>query len=184
MSPTNPASSTWTDAVYISPDSTLDTGGHPSDQRRRARLSRRSMPEPATRATSRSPSRPTSRRGTITSSSWPTPTAASSSPTPARYQRPGRRTITLVAPDLQVTGVSGPASGFNSQAVLVSWTDENEGTSHGDRPWVDDVYAATDAQGDNPTLLGSFEFDGSLAVGASVQRTQQVNLPRIRARTG
>ncbi len=47
-------------------------------------------------------------------------------------------------PDLQVAGVSGPASGFNSQAVLVSWTDQNEGTNLATGPWVDDVYAATD----------------------------------------
>ncbi len=80
-------------------------------------------------------------------------------------------------PDLQVADVTGPATAFNSQAVLVSWTDENEGTNTATGPWVDDVYAATDAQGDNPTLLGSFEFDGTLAVGASAQLTQQVNLP-------
>ncbi len=94
------------------------------------------------------------------------------------------QTLTIAAgsapvpyPDLQVANISGPSTGFGSQAALVSWTDENEGTYTATGPWVDNVYAATDAQGDNPTLLGSFEFDGTLAVGASVQLTQQVNLP-------
>ncbi len=80
-------------------------------------------------------------------------------------------------PDLQVTDVSGPTTGFNSQAALVTWTDVNDGTNTATGPWVDDVYSATDAQGDNPTLLGSFEFDGTLAIGASIQRTQQIDLP-------
>ncbi len=79
--------------------------------------------------------------------------------------------------DLQVANISGPSTGFGGQAALVSWTDENEGTYTATGPWVDNVYAATDAQGDNPTLLGSFEFDGTLGAGASVQLTQQVNLP-------
>jgi hypothetical protein len=86
--------------------------------------------------------------------------------------------ITLTAPDLQVTGVSGPATGFNSQDVLVSWTDVNNGDAPAAGPWVDNVYAATDAKGDGLTLLGSFTFLGPLAVGASVQRTQQVPLPQ------
>src|SRR5439155_10390536 len=44
--------------------------------------------------------------------------------------------------------------------------------------WVDQVYAATDAQGNNRTLLGSFPHDGTLAVGAGIQRTQPISLPQ------
>ena len=58
-------------------------------------------------------------------------------------------------PDLTVSDVSGPATGFNSQSVLVSWTDQNMGTAAATGPWIDNIYAATDAQGDNPTLIGS-----------------------------
>ncbi len=86
--------------------------------------------------------------------------------------------ITLSAADLQVGGVTGPASGFTGQSVLVSWTDVNNGTAQATGPWVDNVYLASDAQGDNPTLLGGFTFLGSLAVGASEQRTEQVVLPQ------
>ncbi len=84
--------------------------------------------------------------------------------------------ITLSAADLQVNGVSGPANGFTGQSVLVSWTDVNSGNATATGPWVDNVYSATDAQGDNPTLLGSFGYGGSLAIGTSIQRTQQVIL--------
>jgi RHS repeat-associated protein len=86
--------------------------------------------------------------------------------------------IALSAADLQVTGVSGPATGFAGQSLLVNWTDVNNGTAPATGPWVDNVYAATDAKGDNPTLLASFTFNGSLAVGVSVPLTQPVPLPQ------
>jgi hypothetical protein len=86
--------------------------------------------------------------------------------------------IVLAAPDLQVASVSGPSHGFVGQTVLLSWTDQNKGAAPATGPWVDNVYTAADAQGNNPTLLGSFTFTGTLAVGASVQRTQQVILPQ------
>ena len=54
--------------------------------------------------------------------------------------------ITLTAPELQVKSVSGPASSFTSQNVLVNWTDTNNGTATATGAWVDNVYAATDAK--------------------------------------
>jgi hypothetical protein len=85
--------------------------------------------------------------------------------------------ITLSAPDLQVIGVSGPASAIAGQQVLVNWTDKNLGSAAASGSWVDNVYLATDAAGDNPALLGKFTFTGNLAIGATAQRTQQVTLP-------
>ncbi len=83
----------------------------------------------------------------------------------------------LSLPDLVVTGVSAPAAGYNSQDVLVSWTDMNQGAATATGPWVDNVYVAINAQGNSPTLLGSFIFSDTLAAGASVERTQQIALP-------
>src|SRR5262249_10899374 len=85
--------------------------------------------------------------------------------------------ISLSAPDLQATGVSGPASSYVGTLVLVSWTDQNNGTGTASGTWTDNVYVATDAQGNNRTLLGSFPVTSALAVGASLQRVQQVTLP-------
>jgi hypothetical protein len=81
-------------------------------------------------------------------------------------------------PDLVVANVTGPTSGFNSQNVLLTWTDKNQGAAAATGPWVDNVYAASDALGHNLTLLASFTFDGTLAAGASVDRTQQIGLPQ------
>ena len=85
--------------------------------------------------------------------------------------------ITLTAPALQVTGVSGPNNADGTQSVLVTWTDTNNGTATATGPWVDYIYLATDAQGDNPTFVGTLTVNGPLAVGASVQLSQQVTLP-------
>ncbi len=85
--------------------------------------------------------------------------------------------ITLNAPDLEVTSVSGPASSFTSQNVLVTWTDTNNGTATATGPWKDEVYLATDAQGDNPAPLATLTYAGSLAAGATISLTQEVALP-------
>ncbi len=89
-------------------------------------------------------------------------------------------TLTLPPlPDLVVNNVTAPANGFTGQAVLVSWTDRNQGTAPANGPWVDQVYYATDSQGTHLTSLGSFVFPNVLAVGASAQRTQEVMLPSL-----
>ena len=88
------------------------------------------------------------------------------------------QTLVLATPDLQVTGVSGPTTGINSQTALVTWTDQNEGPRR-PRGLGGQRLCRDGCQGDEPTLLGSFTFAGTLAAGASVQRTQQVSLPRV-----
>jgi hypothetical protein len=82
------------------------------------------------------------------------------------------------APYLEASDVSDPATAIPGQTVTVTWTDTNSGSATATGQWVDNVYAATDAQGDQPTLLASFPVTGPLAVGASVQLTQQVTLPQ------
>src|SRR6185312_2872175 len=87
--------------------------------------------------------------------------------------------ITLIAADLEASGVSGPTSGVVGQSVQVSWTDLNNGSALASAPWVDNVYVVSDAQGDNPFLAGGFTYGGGLAVGGSVALSQQVTLPDV-----
>ncbi len=81
------------------------------------------------------------------------------------------------SPDLVVTDITSPAAALDGAQVVVSWMDVNKGQVTATGPWVDNIYAATDAQGDNPTLLRTFTYPGSLAPGASVQLSKPVNLP-------
>jgi hypothetical protein len=82
-------------------------------------------------------------------------------------------------PDLVPTGLSLPATGYNGQRLVVaSWIDANNGTAAANGPWVDNVYLASDPQGDNAVLLGQATYSGTLAAGQqTVQLAQPINLP-------
>ncbi len=176
VSATNPTAATWNDAVYISTQSTLDNTA--------IRLTTLAGPT--------SPLAPGSNYSRSTSVVIPSTFAggnafllfvANDNNGQAEADAANDTNdvvadaIAITAPDLQVTGVSGPTSGITGQTVQVTWTDKNTGSATATGPWVDNVYTATDAQGDNPTLLGSFTFDANLAAGASAQLIQQVILP-------
>ena len=80
-------------------------------------------------------------------------------------------------PELAVSAVSGPATGLPGQVVTVNWTLANKGNAAANGPWQGTIYLATDASGDNPSAIGTFNFTGSLAVNASISRSVQVPLP-------
>jgi len=177
VSPTNGTGATWTDAVYVSANSVLDSSAVPL-------TSIAGPTSPLAPGSSYSRNTSVTIPGNLATGNYYLLLVADDNGGQLESDA-GNDTndvaadaITLSAPDLQVTGVSGPTTGITGQSVLVSWSDENTGTATATGPWVDNVYTGTDANGDNPTLLGSFTFDGSLAVGASVQRTQQVILPQ------
>ena len=178
LSATNPASGSWTDAVYFSTSPTLDNTATLLTSVEAP--PRSSLAANASYTDNESVTMP----GNIATGSYYLLFVANANGGQEESDA-GDDTndlvadpITLTAPDLVVTGVSGPTTGYNSQQELVSWTDQNNGTATATGPWVDNVYAATDAQGDNPTLLGSFTFTETLAAGALVQRTQQITLPQ------
>ncbi len=80
-------------------------------------------------------------------------------------------------PDLRVTGIGVPATGYTDGRITVSWTVTNNGLATATGPWVDRVFVSTDPQLGNDLLVGSATFSGSLAVGQAYSRTQQVLLP-------
>ncbi len=80
-------------------------------------------------------------------------------------------------PELEVTNISTPTTGFNDQTVNITWTDVNDGTAAATGPWTDKIYLSTSSNGSEPTLVGAFTYTGSLAAGASLQRTQSILLP-------
>jgi hypothetical protein len=80
-------------------------------------------------------------------------------------------------PDLKVTGLSIPSTGYSGQSLTVTWQVTNQGLSAAAGPWVDDVYLSTDAQSTSGTLLTSFTYNDSLAVGSSYQQTAAITLP-------
>ena len=174
LSSTNPATSTWKDTVYLSPHAVLDSSAIPL----------LSVTEPTQSPLAADASYTQNESitvpGNLAAGSYYLLFAANSNGgqlVSSTANDLAAEPITLTAPDLQVTSVSEPSNGFNNEEELVSWTDQNTGTAAASGSWVDDVYAATDAQGDHPALLGSFSYTNGLAVGASLQRKEQVSLP-------
>ncbi len=177
VSSSNPTGSTWNDAVYISTKPTLDGSAI-------------QIVSVASPNSSLAPGANYSRSQTVTIPGNVTPGndyilfVANANGGQAESDAANDTNdvvadpITITAADLQVIGVSGPASGFTGGTALVSWTDVNNGTATATGPWFDNVYTVSNSKGDNPQLLGSFEFDANLAIGASMQVTQPVTLPQ------
>ena len=83
-------------------------------------------------------------------------------------------------PDLQVTNVAGPRSGWSGQPVYVTWTVENRGAGPTFASyWQDTIYLSEDEMLDtgSDTRLGTFGHSGLLDAGESYRRTERVTLP-------
>ena len=183
VSPTNPAPSTWTDAVYISPDSVLERRGHPLDQRRCARPVAARAAGRATRATSRSPFRATLAIGERFS-----PLRGQRQRRPARVRRWATRPTTsspcrsrVVAPDLQVTGLNvQPSNPVSGSTLIVGWNDANTGDAATSTGWVDSVSIVNTST--NQTLVtAAVPYDanslGALEPGGSAAQQCILRLP-------
>ena len=81
------------------------------------------------------------------------------------------------APDLTVSSISAPTTAISGQPVQVSWTTANIGDAAAAGPWTDNIYVASDAQGDNLQLVGTYSYNGSLAAGESLTASALVTLP-------
>ena len=86
-------------------------------------------------------------------------------------------TLGKAMPDLAVTSIAGPASALGGYPVVVNWTITNQGAVAAAGPWTDEVFVASDAAGDNPQLVGTLTYSGTLAAGQSISRTLDVTLP-------
>ena len=83
-------------------------------------------------------------------------------------------------PDLQVTSVSAPASGFRGQPISVSWTVENMGIGAVPQgSWYDSVYLSLDQILNTTTdkCFGSLKHTGDMALLGSYTKRELFTLP-------
>jgi hypothetical protein len=80
-------------------------------------------------------------------------------------------------PDLRITALTVPTNGVTDGRITVVWTVANNGLASATGPWSDRILISSDNQLGNDTLLSTINFAGSLDVGQSYTRTQQVLLP-------
>jgi Ca2+-binding RTX toxin-like protein len=89
--------------------------------------------------------------------------------------------VEALAPDLVVSTMSVPDTMVTDRPTAITWTVTNNGRGAAIGPWTDTVYIATDAQGTERVAIGSFGFNGTIAAGESITRTQFVTLPDVYA---
>jgi large repetitive protein len=80
-------------------------------------------------------------------------------------------------PDLGVSNLQIPLSGFGGREIAVTWTETNAGEAILNSARKDRIYLSDNAQLTNPRLLGEFTFSDPLSVGGTVTRQQLVTLP-------
>ena len=81
--------------------------------------------------------------------------------------------------ELVPSAITGLTSADPGEQTSVGWTLTNTGTATATGPWTEQVLLATDATGDNPTLLAAQSFTGTLGVNQSTSRTITVQLPSL-----
>jgi len=90
-------------------------------------------------------------------------------------------TVTLTPPpDLEVSGISAPASGYTSQLLTINWTVTNQGTGPASPDaWDDSVYLSTDQFLDPNSAIdmGTLHHVGGLAAGASYSASLTAKVP-------
>ena len=80
--------------------------------------------------------------------------------------------------DLQVTDIVAPLDALAGQQVPISWTVRNSGTAAiVGGVFTDSVYLSTDGGVSLGVWVGDFTYEGDLAAGASLQRSQTITLP-------
>lgn len=81
-------------------------------------------------------------------------------------------------PDLAISNLGAPASGFSSQPITVTWTVTNLGGKTRTTSWVDGVYLSQDILLDSgDLLLGTRLQTSSLDAGASYNTQRAFSLP-------
>jgi Ca2+-binding RTX toxin-like protein/protocatechuate 3,4-dioxygenase beta subunit len=83
-------------------------------------------------------------------------------------------------PDLVVTSITAPLESIFGQSINVTWAVTNQGTASANGSWIDRL-SLIDSNTGNVVLddLGTFSFTGSIAAGATLERTQSVTIPTL-----
>ena len=89
-----------------------------------------------------------------------------------------RGTFTVTQPDLVVTRLTGPTQSLSGQRVQLSWTLSNNGAADFTGSFTDYICLSEDMLYGNDPQRFEFVFTGSIPVGGSVQRIQEIDLPK------
>jgi subtilase family serine protease len=81
-------------------------------------------------------------------------------------------------PDLTVSAVTAPVDAVSGSSITLTWTITNQGTQDiVNGRWSDRVWLSNDTAVGGDQYFGDFRFEGSLAAGASITRSQSIDIP-------
>ena len=83
----------------------------------------------------------------------------------------------VLLPDLVVSSVTAPASGYDNSSISVSWTVTNSGDYPASGSWVDQVFLDPAGGAESTTPVDSLTFTGSLGPGQSYTQTATIQSP-------
>ncbi|AFY39930.1 RHS repeat-associated core domain protein [[Leptolyngbya] sp. PCC 7376] len=86
-------------------------------------------------------------------------------------------TLPTDLPDVVVSAIVVPTETVAGQAVQIKWTLTNQGGRPASGTWTDTVYASSDDAIGQDISLASFEFNGSIGAGESLERVQTITIP-------
>jgi len=89
----------------------------------------------------------------------------------------GATSVLAPYPDLAVTDILVLPEAVSGQLVPITWTVANLGDGPAVGPWGDTVFLSADTTAGGDQWLGAFGFDGTLAPGQSLTRSQVVFVP-------
>ncbi|HEX8342999.1 MAG TPA: CARDB domain-containing protein, partial [Tepidisphaeraceae bacterium] len=88
--------------------------------------------------------------------------------------------ITVIAspvPDLVVTSITAPAAAQSGTTQQISWVLTNNGTAAFSGTISEQIYLSADAEAGGDDFFKAVEFTGTIAAGASITRTESIDIP-------
>ena len=165
--PTRASETSWTDRIYLSTNGTLDTN---SDPLLGGFIHNGGLSPGASYTESQTVTLPVGISGNYTLFvvvDALNQVYQSSAGTIDSQALPINVTLTP-PPDLEVSSVAAPTTAYTSQFLTVNWTVTNEGTGPASpQNWSDTVYLSTDQFITGAITLGTVDYSGGLAAGAS-----------------
>lgn len=80
-------------------------------------------------------------------------------------------------PDLVVSDISAPLEALSGQDIPISWTITNQGSGDAVGTFRDQLFLSSDAFVGSDQFFGEFELTGTIPAGGSITRTQTITLP-------
>lgn len=82
-------------------------------------------------------------------------------------------------PDLVVSSITAPANAQSGRSLVVQWQLTNQGAAPVSGPFSEAIFLSSDSTIGNDQFFGAYTFNGTIAPGQTITRSQTIQLPNI-----